>query len=508
MMTENKSLLVIGLDGATWKVLDVLIKKGKLPFISRLKFEGASGILESTIPPITAPAWTSFQTGVNPGKHGVFGFLRHRQDFSNPPLVNSETIAVPKIWEVLGKNRKKSLLINMPVTYPVKKINGVVVSSFLTPMSAVKIYPKKLEKILEEEDYEIDLFSKNASGDMPQKKLSMAQKKHYLNRLLEISEKRVEVFKKLFKMENFPFSFILFKETDIAQHLFWNSELLSGYYSRLDKLLENLYQFYMKATNGIGNTMIVSDHGFHKTSKYEFSPNVWLSNSNADNLDNVMPKTWNLVKKIGKYLKKQGLNLSDVGFFKNMRDAIVGRYENKARKKNNQSEVVVAIEGLYFVNKKAKSDLIILRNKLRQLLYKNKKVFKTVELARDVYTGNCVQNGPDIAWITNEGFSINTSLLADRVFNARITHIKGDHISDRDGVFIAVGAFFKKVKKEKLKIYDIFPLICCFFGISIPANVDGQVPFSILRMKHDKINSLEKRKVGNQISKEIASLLK
>jgi len=71
MMTR---VLVIGLDGATFEVIDPLIREGKLPTLGRLLREGTRAVLESTAFPHSAPAWTSCMTGVNPGKHGVFGF--------------------------------------------------------------------------------------------------------------------------------------------------------------------------------------------------------------------------------------------------------------------------------------------------------------------------------------------------------------------------------------------------------------------------------------------------
>ncbi|MEJ2559378.1 MAG: alkaline phosphatase family protein, partial [Anaerolineae bacterium] len=76
----NKSLavrtLVIGLDGASFSLLRPLMECGQMPFLAKLASAGASGILRSTLPPVTAPAWASFLTGKNPGKHGLFTWQR------------------------------------------------------------------------------------------------------------------------------------------------------------------------------------------------------------------------------------------------------------------------------------------------------------------------------------------------------------------------------------------------------------------------------------------------
>src|SRR4030042_950058 len=106
-------VIIIGLDGATWKVLSPLIKQGKLPFIKQLIKSGCHGKSISTIPSITAPAWVTFQTGVNPGKHSIYDFYRMKNKSRLP--ISSYDIKVPRFWEILHKKKKRSIVINMPV---------------------------------------------------------------------------------------------------------------------------------------------------------------------------------------------------------------------------------------------------------------------------------------------------------------------------------------------------------------------------------------------------------
>ena len=77
-----KKLVVIGLDCATFTILGPWIRQGKLPVFRKLIKNGCSGVLESTFPPATPVAWPCFFTGVNPGKHGVFGFTKMTSDYS------------------------------------------------------------------------------------------------------------------------------------------------------------------------------------------------------------------------------------------------------------------------------------------------------------------------------------------------------------------------------------------------------------------------------------------
>ncbi len=72
---KKPRVFIIGLDSATWDLINPWIQQGLLPNLAKLVEGGASGRLQSAIPPLTPPAWTSFMTGKNPGKHGIFHFL-------------------------------------------------------------------------------------------------------------------------------------------------------------------------------------------------------------------------------------------------------------------------------------------------------------------------------------------------------------------------------------------------------------------------------------------------
>ena len=99
-----KKLLVIGLDGASFNVLDRLIEKGLLPNIAKLIRDGDRADLETTFPPITSSAWSSFMTGKNPGKHGIFEFMKRDHDSRRELAVNASFRQVPAIWDLLSES--------------------------------------------------------------------------------------------------------------------------------------------------------------------------------------------------------------------------------------------------------------------------------------------------------------------------------------------------------------------------------------------------------------------
>src|SRR5918996_207236 len=95
-----KRAVVVGLDGAAWHLLEPMIGAGAMPRLAALKARGASGILSSTVPTYTPPAWTSAITGVNPGRHGVFGFHSGNAQSEHRELMHSGKIAAATVWEM------------------------------------------------------------------------------------------------------------------------------------------------------------------------------------------------------------------------------------------------------------------------------------------------------------------------------------------------------------------------------------------------------------------------
>ena len=135
MGSERRKLVVIGLDGASFDVLGPYIKAGLLPSFARLMREGAWGPLRSTTPPVTGPAWTSFMTGVSPGKHGVFDFVKRVEGSISRQPITTRDFQEPTVWQYLTKVGKKVGLVNIPITYPPPRVDGFAIPGMLTPVT-------------------------------------------------------------------------------------------------------------------------------------------------------------------------------------------------------------------------------------------------------------------------------------------------------------------------------------------------------------------------------------
>lgn len=499
---KKNSVLVIGIDGATWKVINSLLRKGKMDSLLQLKKNGSYGVLKSTIPTLTAPAWVSFQTGVNPGKHGIFAFKKYRNTMTNPQLFSSKDVKAEKIWETVGANKLKSLVINMPMSYPVDKINGVIISSFLTPPGKRYVSPFKYEKLLNNIGYQIDILEDEYYSVMPSVKLSKEGRKKYLEKLSEISKKRVKAYVKFIKVDYFNFQFLLFKEVDVAQHLFWGTKELEIYYEHLDQLINEVTTKYRKRHGKSADIIVMSDHGFHKSATRQFSPANWIFN-NILNKERKLKLNvlWEPLSNINKELKSIGyLPMKNSNFVK-LRRNILKKGENELLDKYG---FLVTQYGLYFkTHFKRKYEKTIV-NKLKSLRIKGEKVFKLVDSSRNIYSGHYIGDAPDIVWLPNEKYEIDTSAFSNKITSKRSPVLKGDHLSDRNGIYILNGKSFNKGKKENLNIFDIYPTILKILNINVTHDIDGKLPNSMV--EKDIYIEKDQDSIERQIDKEISKI--
>lgn len=121
-------LTVIGLDAATFDVIDPLVEAGRLPHIARVLREGTSGVLRSTTHPLTPHAWTTMVTGVNAGRHGIWDFMERGESGYDLRLINGSYRRAPAVWDRLGRSGRRVGLVNIPFTWPAPAVNGFAVA--------------------------------------------------------------------------------------------------------------------------------------------------------------------------------------------------------------------------------------------------------------------------------------------------------------------------------------------------------------------------------------------
>jgi predicted AlkP superfamily phosphohydrolase/phosphomutase len=276
---EGKKLLVIGLDCATPQlVFDEW--KDDLPTIGRIMDEGTYRPLFSTIPPITVPAWMSMMTSKDGGQLGMYGFRnRKSHDYEALYTVNASNVKHKTIWNYLSRNRLSSLIFGIPLTYPPKPLNGVMVSSFLTPDKSVQFtYPDEVKAELDaaaEGDYIIDV--KNFRTD---------NKDWLLDQIYVMTRRRFKAFRHFYAEGDFDFAMVVEMGIDRIHHGFWRYMAKDHrLYEPGNKYENAIHDYYVHLDEEVAKTleladddtevMIVSDHGA-KTMVGAICINEWL----------------------------------------------------------------------------------------------------------------------------------------------------------------------------------------------------------------------------------------
>ncbi len=260
----RKRVLIIGWDCAAPElVFDAF--KADMPNTRRLMEEGIYGELESTIPPITVPAWMCMMTSRDPGELGIYGF-RNRKDYSYDALTiaNSRVIKVPTLWDLLGQAQKKSVVLGVPLTYPAKPFPGWMVTSFLTPnLNSQWTFPRRLTREITQvaSDYMIDIpnFRTDRRAELEQQ-------------LLKMTAERFKLARYLLETKDWDLFTMVEMGSDRLHHAFWRfwdkthpkyepnspfSDTMRNYYRALDAELGDTLACVDENTT----VMVVSDHG-------------------------------------------------------------------------------------------------------------------------------------------------------------------------------------------------------------------------------------------------------
>ena len=133
MVTPFERLLILGLDGATWTVLDPMRRRGLMPNLDALLARSAHGTLRSIVPPVTTAAWTTVMTGCGPARHGLFDHRYYDTAAGQMKVNHSGRVRVPTFWHIISQAGRPVISLNVPATYPPLDVRGVVVSGMDAP---------------------------------------------------------------------------------------------------------------------------------------------------------------------------------------------------------------------------------------------------------------------------------------------------------------------------------------------------------------------------------------
>lgn len=290
--SENVKVAVIGLDSAAPQLVFYQYRE-ELPNLARLMGKGLWGELESTIPPITVPAWLSMVTSLDPGQLGLYGFRNRRSyNYNDHVIANSNMVEADTVWDVLGRAGKRVILLGVPPSYPPKPVNGVLTTCFLTPSTKSQYtYPPELRKEVEKVvgEYKIDVEN-----------FRTEDKEKLLEEIYELAEQRFTLAKHFLTTKPWDFFMMVEMGVDRIQHGFWKFtdpnhpkhtpgnkylNVIKDYYKYLDKKIGELLDLLPEETN----IVVVSDHGAQPM-KGGICINEWLVQRGYLTLENYPPR--------------------------------------------------------------------------------------------------------------------------------------------------------------------------------------------------------------------------
>lgn len=498
-------LLIFGLDGVTFDLMRPWMAEGYLPHLHRLVEAGISGDLASTLPPVTSPAWPSFMTGMNPGKHGVFDFIRpNAGDFT---LVNATSIQAPTIWQILSEAKLRVGAINVPVTYPPHPLKGFMIGGMLTPSGKEAAYPPRLLDRYTDElgPYRVALRVQYKEGN----------EAAFLADALDLIETRGRYARRLMADQPWDVLMVHFIVLDNLQHAFWKfiDPTHPRYRPELaERYGEGLLQAYQKVDAQVGqlleqaeslgeemNVLVMSDHGFgplhyivnlnnhfirHGLMQLKRSPwtqmKAWLFRAGLTpaNAYALMAKLGlqNIVARISKQTRNRAmskiLSFEDVDWQRTVAYSMghVGQVYINRRGREPQGIVQDGTE--YEAALQRVVDVL----QLLQHPETGAPLVDEVIYGSDVTHGPYADQSPDLHLIFDGYRCISFPLFAtnNQVVTQQIRGDSGCHRSN--GILIGNGpAFRSDARVEGSHIIDLAPTILHLMGLAVPGNMDGQV---------------------------------
>ncbi|MCB2225763.1 MAG: alkaline phosphatase family protein [Desulfarculaceae bacterium] len=267
---QKKRLFVLSMDGVSQDFAARAAAGGLMPNLGHILEQGLSAGLASSLPTVSTVAWANYMTGVNPGKHGVFGLVERHPDPFSVLIPSSTDIKAPTLWEMLGRGGVPVGVMNVPLTFPPKKVNGFMVSGFLSPDLSQATYPVELAPRLMEMDYRIE-------ADMS---LASEEPEFFLAELGDTLARRFKAAFQLMREGDWEFFQLHLTGPDHINRLYWDAwteggdtgrARLAEFYRRLDGYLGELVEILPPSCP----LLLVSGYGITRSKGLVYL-NQWL----------------------------------------------------------------------------------------------------------------------------------------------------------------------------------------------------------------------------------------
>ncbi len=455
---KNRKTFIIGLDCAD---PDLIFNRWKndLPNLSRMIDRGYSARMRSTDPPITIPAWTSMMSSKSPGTLGIYGF-RNRKNYSYDDLfiANGSHVNTDRLWDIMTKNDRASIVIGVPQTYPPRPLKGYLVSGMMTPSKdAAFTWPKKFKN-------ELYRITPDYMHDVPD--FRSGEKMRLLKDIYGMTAARFKLVRHMLDQHQWDFFMFVEMGVDRIHHAFWHHFAAdSPDYVAGNQYEQVIYKYYQYIDMEIGTLLkrldpntdiiVVSDHGA-KTMKGGFCINEWL-----------IREGYLTLKEIPEYPVKLTPQLVDWNHTKAWAEG--GYYGRLFLNVKGREPRGIVLESQY-------QDLLTeIRSKLNHLKDDSVTPMKNRAFtAQELYP---VANGiapdlfiyfDDLAWR-----SIGNVGMGGIYTHNNDTGPDGAN-HDYHGIFIMNGKDIDRLDGGEISIYDIAPTILTRMGLPVPEDMEGE----------------------------------
>ncbi len=430
---KKPKVVVLGIDGVPCSLLKRFINEGIMPNLAKLTEKGTLTDMTASIPEVSSTSWSTFMTGVNPGKHGIYGFMELQKDSYGWRFPNSNDVKSDTLWDIAGRNDLKSIVLNVPSTYPAKEIKGIITAGFVALDLKKATYPVSAYEYLKSIGYKMDVNARKAQESSE----ALAAE---IESAFEIRKKAILHF-----MDNSEWDLFIsvITETDRLHHYLWRAltdeghtqhEFFIDFYRKLDSFIGEMYE---RAGDNVPFIMM-SDHGFTQIKK-EIYLNAWLREKG--------------------YLK----------FSKDIPESMEDMHEESKVFALDPSRIYIHLKDRYPKGCVDSSDYESLRQKLKEelmdLTVDGEKVIKAVMFKEELYSGEFFDVAPDLVLLSNDGYDLKGAINKKQV--SGMGFLTGGHTRDN-----AVFYINRIVNNKEINIVDVGPTILSLLNIK-QSNLDG-----------------------------------
>ncbi len=490
-------LLIIGFDGATFNLIRPWAEAGYLPNLARMMQVGVHRELHSTLPPVTSPAWPTFMTGCNPGKHGVFDFIQPMG--SRFKLVNATSIKQPTIWKRFSQAGYRVGVMNVPVTYPPQEVNGFMITGMLSPTNGRISHPEDLIG-----RYEAELGPYQV---LPKVQYKPGNEEEFITEIYRVLHLRGKWALALMRREPWDVLMFHFLAMDVMKHALWRfmdhshprhepspyEHAIRDGYAIVDSYIGQLLDQLPTDANAI----IMSDHGF--------GPLHDMVNLNVffwqKGLLKLKQDAWTQLKAFAfrhgitpfgafQLASKLGVQNLAARVSKEQRNNIVGKFlsfENVdwgrtiAYSMGHVGQVYLNLAGREPHGIVRSAEYAQTRQQVADVLQElqdgnGRSLITRIYTRDDAYHGPYAANGADLHLVIDDYNMIAFPLFATegKVLTQQIRGDSGCHRNE--GIFLGYGPNIRAGGElPSANILDLAPTIMHMVGTAVPRIMDGQV---------------------------------